>query len=57
MLEPSVVHQEMETLVAMVVVLELQVAMQRLTIVVPVVVVVPAELEAVSMEARASLQP
>jgi hypothetical protein len=45
MLERSVVHLEMEMLVAMVEVLEPWVAMQRLTFVVPVVVVVQAELE------------
>jgi hypothetical protein len=45
MLEPSVVHLEMELLVAMVAVLEPWVAMQRLTFVVLVVVVVPVVME------------
>jgi hypothetical protein len=52
--ERSVAHLEMATLVAMVAVLEMQAAMQRLTSVVPVVVVVPVELEINSTEGLAS---
>jgi hypothetical protein len=57
MLEPVVVHLEMETLVAMVAVLEPTVVMQRPTFVALVVEVVQGELEMASTEAQASPLP
>jgi hypothetical protein len=53
-LERSVAHLETTMLEALVAVLEPQFAMERLTSVVPVVVVVPVELEINSTEALAS---